>query len=41
MWEWGRISRASTVRRDHYPSPVEAQVALEAKRRDKEKRGYA
>lgn len=40
MREWGRIGQAGTIRRDRYPSPIEAQAALETKRRDKEKRGY-
>lgn len=31
--EWGRIGQAGTVKRDRYPSPIEAQQALEAKRR--------
>ena len=38
--EWGRIGKAGTVRRDRYSSPAEAQQALEAKRKDKERRGY-
>lgn len=39
--EWGRIGQAGTVRRDAFPSPVEAQAALDAKRREKEKGGYS
>lgn len=38
--EWGRIGQAGTVRRDRFPSPDDAQAALEAKRRQKEKGGY-
>lgn len=39
--EWGRIGQAGTVKCEHYPSPLEAQQALEAKRREKEKGGYS
>lgn len=39
--EWGRIGQAGTVRRDCYPSPAEAQAALEAMQRAKVRKGYA
>jgi predicted DNA-binding WGR domain protein len=39
--EWGRIGRAGQVREVPYPTPSEAQAALERQRRRKERRGYA
>lgn len=38
--EWGRIGQAGTVMRNSFPSPEEAQQALEVMRREKEKGGY-
>jgi predicted DNA-binding WGR domain protein len=38
--EWGRIGQAGTVRRDRFPSPAEAQAALEAKQHTKLRKGY-
>ncbi len=38
--EWGRIGRPGQVRLTPYPTPVEAQAALEKQRCAKERRGY-
>jgi predicted DNA-binding WGR domain protein len=39
--EWGRLGSAGQVRSAPYPSPAEAQAALERQRHVKERRGYA
>jgi predicted DNA-binding WGR domain protein len=39
--EWGRIGSAGQVRAVPYPTPSEAQTALEQQRRAKERKGYA
>jgi predicted DNA-binding WGR domain protein len=39
--EWGRIGRSGQVREVPYPTPAEAQAALERQRRRKERKGYA
>jgi predicted DNA-binding WGR domain protein len=39
--EWGRIGRAGQVREIAYPTPTEAQAALDRQRRRKERKGYA
>jgi predicted DNA-binding WGR domain protein len=39
--EWGRIGRSGQVREVPYPTPAEAQAALDKQRRRKERRGYA
>ncbi len=39
--EWGRIGKSGQVRIVPYPTPDEAQAALDKQRRRKERRGYA
>jgi predicted DNA-binding WGR domain protein len=39
--EWGRIGQAGQTRCTPYPTPREAQAALELQRGVKERRGYA
>jgi predicted DNA-binding WGR domain protein len=39
--EWGRIGSAGQVRTAPFPTPAEAQAALDKQRRAKERRGYA
>ncbi len=39
--EWGRIGRPGQVRLTPYPTPAEAEAALEKQRRAKVRRGYA
>jgi predicted DNA-binding WGR domain protein len=38
--EWGRIGRSGRVQMTAYPSPVEAEAALERHRLTKQRRGY-
>jgi predicted DNA-binding WGR domain protein len=38
--EWGRIGRGGQMRETPYPTPSEAEAALERQRRVKERRGY-
>jgi predicted DNA-binding WGR domain protein len=38
--EWGRIGQAGQIRTVLYPTPHEAQAALERQRRAKERKGY-
>jgi predicted DNA-binding WGR domain protein len=38
--EWGRIGAAGQTRSSPYPTPAEAQAALDRQRRAKEHRGY-
>jgi predicted DNA-binding WGR domain protein len=38
--EWGRIGAGGQTRSSPYPTPAEAQAALERQRRAKERRGY-
>jgi predicted DNA-binding WGR domain protein len=39
--KWDRIGRAGEVRTVHFPSPAEAQAALDRQRYAKVRRGYA
>lgn len=39
--EWGRIGRPGQVKAAPYPTPAEAELALEKIRQAKAKRGYA
>jgi len=39
--EWGRIGQAGQTRSIPYPSPHEAEAALDCQRRSKERRGHA
>jgi len=39
--EWGRTGAAGQMRNIPYPTPAEAQAALERQRRAKERRGYS
>ena len=39
--EWGRIGQAGQTRTVPFPTPTEAQVALERQRRRKARKGYA
>jgi predicted DNA-binding WGR domain protein len=39
--EWGRIGQAGQTRTVLYPTPAEAQAALDKQRRRKERKGYA
>ena len=39
--EWGRIGRGGQVRATPYPTPAEAEAALQTWRDAKAKRGYA
>jgi predicted DNA-binding WGR domain protein len=39
--EWGRIGSPGKVRIDLYPTPQEAQAALDRQRQAKERKGYA
>ena len=39
--EWGRIGSAGQVRTLPFPTPAEAQAALNKQRRAKERKGYA
>jgi predicted DNA-binding WGR domain protein len=38
--EWGRIGRAGPTRNVPYPTPLEAQAALDRQRHMKERKGY-
>lgn len=38
--EWGRIGQAGQTRSVPYPTPLEAQAALEQQRYRKERKGY-
>jgi predicted DNA-binding WGR domain protein len=38
--EWGRTGAAGQIRRDPYPTPLEAQAALDRQRHRKERKGY-
>jgi predicted DNA-binding WGR domain protein len=40
MREWGRIGRAGQMRSVSYPTPHEAEAALEKQCRVKQRRGY-
>jgi predicted DNA-binding WGR domain protein len=40
MREWGRIGRAGQLRSVPYPTPVEAEAALQRQCRIKQRRGY-
>ncbi len=40
MREWGRIGRSGQTRSLPFPTPEEAEAALDQQRRAKEKRGY-
>jgi len=39
--EWGREGRSGQVKQVPFPTPDEAQAALDRQRRAKERRGYA
>lgn len=39
--EWGRIGRAGQVRQVPFPTPADAQAALDKLRHAKERKGYA
>jgi predicted DNA-binding WGR domain protein len=41
MREWGRIGRGGQMRETPYPSPADAEAALEPQRHAKERRGYS
>jgi predicted DNA-binding WGR domain protein len=40
MREWGRIGHSGQIRSAPFPTPQEAEEALERQRRVKERRGY-
>jgi predicted DNA-binding WGR domain protein len=39
--EWGRLGRSEQVREVPFPSPADAQAALDRQRQRKERKGYA